>query len=151
MEYLELLPSNKDNVSEQLRSVASCLTCVFWQQGETRLCRFTHDAVEDLLQDADAVLVFLGVEKRKKPSSSPEAAEAGETPAWFALGVNADAAELLLRCREQNCSFPKAPTRDLLKLSEDEAGEDLWELTSINPPPSDLCLSVGAFTEPVDR
>lgn len=73
------------------------------------------------------MLVFLGVERRKKPSSSsPSQTKEGvqEPPAWFAVGTDEDAAELLKRCREKNCSFPKAPNRDLLKLSEEEAGEE---------------------------
>ncbi|XP_035496839.1 peroxisomal NADH pyrophosphatase NUDT12 [Scophthalmus maximus] len=93
--------------------------------GENKLCRFRFEAVQDLLQKPATVLVFLGVERRKKPSSSsPSQTKEGvqEPPAWFAVGTDEDAAELLKRCREKNCSFPKAPNRDLLKLSEEEAG-----------------------------
>lgn len=43
---------------------------------------------------------------------------------WFAIDTDEDAAELLKRCREKNCSFPKSPNRDLLKFSEEEAGEE---------------------------
>ncbi|GAA6223761.1 peroxisomal NADH pyrophosphatase NUDT12 [Lates japonicus] len=97
--------------------------------GETKLCRFRYEAVEDLLQKPATVLIFLGVEKRKKPSSSSSSSSSSQTeegvqepPAWFALSTDEDAAELLKRCREKNCSFPKSANRDLLKLSEDEAG-----------------------------
>lgn len=65
------------------------------------------------------MLIFLGVERKKKPSSLVQ-----EPPAWFAIGTDEDAAELLKRCREKNCSFPKSPNRDLLKFNEEEAGEE---------------------------
>lgn len=72
------------------------------------------------------MLIFLGVEKRKKPSSSSSKTEDGvqEPPAWFAISTNEDPAALLKLCREKNCSFPKLPNRDLLKFSEEEAGEE---------------------------
>ncbi|XP_068594671.1 NAD-capped RNA hydrolase NUDT12 [Brachionichthys hirsutus] len=100
---------------------------------ETKLCRFRYEAVEDLLQKPATALVFLGVKKREKPSSSssspsPSSAsrrtEEGvrEPPAWFAIGADHDAAELLKRCREKNCSFLKSANRDLLNFSEEEAG-----------------------------
>ncbi|XP_023130029.2 peroxisomal NADH pyrophosphatase NUDT12 isoform X2 [Amphiprion ocellaris] len=88
--------------------------------GETKLCRFRYEAVKDLLQKPATVLIFLGVEKRKNPSSSSDAVQ--EPPAWFAIGSDEDAVELLKRCREKNCCFPKSPHRDLLKLNEEEAG-----------------------------
>ncbi|XP_023250766.1 peroxisomal NADH pyrophosphatase NUDT12 [Seriola lalandi dorsalis] len=95
--------------------------------GDTKLCRFRYDAVKDLLQKPATVLVFLGVERRKNPSSTTSSSpptEEGvqEPPAWFAISTDEDAAELLKRCREKNCSFPKTPNRDLLKFNEDEAG-----------------------------
>uniref|UniRef100_UPI0037E92552 NAD-capped RNA hydrolase NUDT12 n=1 Tax=Semicossyphus pulcher TaxID=241346 RepID=UPI0037E92552 len=90
---------------------------------ETKLCRFRHEAVKDLLLKPETVLIFLGEERRKKPSSSSQTGEgAPEPPAWFAIHTDEDAAELLKRCREKNSSFPKLPQRDLLKLSEEEAG-----------------------------
>ncbi|XP_047448648.1 peroxisomal NADH pyrophosphatase NUDT12 [Mugil cephalus] len=85
---------------------------------ELKLCRFRYEAVKDLLQKPASVLVFLGVEKRKSVSPSSQA----EPPAWFAISADGDAAELLTRCREKSCSFPKTPNRDLLKFSEEEAG-----------------------------
>ncbi|XP_020514929.2 peroxisomal NADH pyrophosphatase NUDT12 [Labrus bergylta] len=88
--------------------------------GESRLCRFSIEAVEDLLQKPHTVLIFLGVEKRKGPSSPPEATR--EPPAWFAINTDEDAAELLKRSREKNCCFTKMAHRDLLKFSEEEAG-----------------------------
>ncbi|XP_035021189.1 peroxisomal NADH pyrophosphatase NUDT12 [Hippoglossus stenolepis] len=94
-------------------------------EGRMKLCRFRCEAVRDLLQEPATVLVFLGVERRKKPSSSSSSPPQGvgkEPPAWFAVGTDEDAAELLKRCREKNCLFPKTPNRDLLKLSEEEAG-----------------------------
>lgn len=95
-------------------------------QVETKLCRFRYEAVKDLLQKPASVLIFLGVEKWKKPPSPCSRSEAGvqEPPAWFAVGTDEDAAELLKRCREKNCSFPKSPNRDLLKFNEEEAGEE---------------------------
>lgn len=96
-------------------------------QVETKLCRFRYEAVKDLLQKPATVLIFLGVEKRKKPSSSNSSQTVEgvlEPPAWFAIGTDEDAAELFKRCREKNCSFPKMPNRDLLKFSEEEAGEE---------------------------
>lgn len=74
------------------------------------------------------MLIFLGVEKKRKPSSSSSSAEEGvqEPPAWFAVGTEEDPAELLKRCREKNCSFPKSPNRDLLMFTEEEAGKDLF-------------------------
>lgn len=70
------------------------------------------------------MLIFLGVERKKKPSSSPSEEGVQEPPAWFAIGTDEDAAELLKRCREKYCSFPKSPNRDLLKFNEEEAGEE---------------------------
>ncbi|XP_026199744.1 peroxisomal NADH pyrophosphatase NUDT12 [Anabas testudineus] len=90
--------------------------------GETKLCRFRYEAVKDLVQKPATVLIFLGVEKRKKSCSSKTEEEAWEPPAWFAINTDEDAAELLKRCRENNCFFPKIPNRDLLKLNEEEAG-----------------------------
>ncbi|KAG7232417.1 hypothetical protein INR49_008880 [Caranx melampygus] len=58
------------------------------------------------------------------PASSSSEGGVQEPPAWFAINTGEDAAELLKRCREKNCSFPKTPNRDLLKLSEEEAGEE---------------------------
>uniref|UniRef100_A0A3Q1FKY2 NAD(+) diphosphatase n=1 Tax=Acanthochromis polyacanthus TaxID=80966 RepID=A0A3Q1FKY2_9TELE len=87
---------------------ASCLMTLLYKtalQGETKLCRFRYDAVKDLFQKPATVLIFLGVEKRKNPSSSSD-----------------DTVELLKRSREKNCCFPKSPHRDLLKLNEEEAG-----------------------------
>uniref|UniRef100_A0A3B5M1Y3 NAD(+) diphosphatase n=1 Tax=Xiphophorus couchianus TaxID=32473 RepID=A0A3B5M1Y3_9TELE len=49
--------------------------------------------VKDLLQKPSTVTIFLGIEKTKKSLSE-----------------------------EKNCSFPRSPNRDLLKLSEEEAG-----------------------------
>ncbi|KAK9522031.1 hypothetical protein VZT92_018524 [Zoarces viviparus] len=91
---------------------------------ETKLCRFRYEAVKDLLLKPATVLIFLGVEKRKKPSSSSSQTAVGvqEPPAWFAINTDEDAVELLKRCREKSCCFPKTPNRDLLKLSEEEAG-----------------------------
>lgn len=91
---------------------------------ETRLCRFGYEAVKDLLEKPGSVLVFLGVERsRRIPGPSSELQPAAcEPPGWFAVGSDGDPDGLLKRCREKHCSFPKIPNRDLLKLSEDEAG-----------------------------
>lgn len=61
------------------------------------------------------------------PSSSycSQTAEGpSEPPVWFAINTDEDAAALLKRCGEKNCLFPRSPNRDLLKLSEEEAGEE---------------------------
>ncbi|XP_068165978.1 NAD-capped RNA hydrolase NUDT12 isoform X2 [Antennarius striatus] len=98
---------------------------------ETKLCRFRYEVVKDILKKPATVLIFLGVNKRKKPySSSPSSSSAShqkkedvcEPPSWFAIGTDEEAAELLKRVREKNCSFPKSPHRDLLNFSEEEAG-----------------------------
>ncbi|XP_070690423.1 NAD-capped RNA hydrolase NUDT12 isoform X2 [Pempheris klunzingeri] len=95
-------------------------------KAEIKLCRFRYETVKDLLQKPATMLIFLGVEKRTKPSSSSSSSQteggASEPPAWFAFSTDEDAAELLKRCREKNCSFPKSANRDLLKFSEEEAG-----------------------------
>lgn len=89
----------------------------------TKLCRFRYEEVQDLLEKPSTMLVFLGVEKNRKLSSSTTVDEGVQKPAaWFAVGTDEDAAELLKRSREKNSSFPKIPNRDLLQLKEDEAG-----------------------------
>ncbi|TNN38178.1 Peroxisomal NADH pyrophosphatase NUDT12 [Liparis tanakae] len=91
---------------------------------ETKLCRFGYEAVKDLLQKPATVFVFLGVERRKTPSSSSAHVADGvrEPPAWFAINTDEDPAELLTRCGGKSCCFPKTPNRDLLRFSEEEAG-----------------------------
>lgn len=89
-------------------------------QGETRLCRFRYEAVQDLLPKPSTVLVFLGVERRTSPSSPPGGG--GEPPAWFAFNTDQDAEQLLTRCGEKDCSFTKNAHRDLLRFSQEEAG-----------------------------
>lgn len=87
----------------------------------TKLCRFRYNEVQDLLEKPSTMLVFLGVEKNVSSAISVD--EGVPKPvAWFAIGTDEDAAELLKRCREKNCSFPKIPNRDLLQFKEDEAG-----------------------------
>ncbi|KAG7489591.1 peroxisomal NADH pyrophosphatase NUDT12 [Solea senegalensis] len=94
--------------------------------GETKLCQFKYEVVKDLLQKPATVLVFLGVEKRKNCSSSFSSSQTKggvqDPAAWFAICTDEDEAELLKRCKQKNCSFPKMPNRDLLKLTEEEAG-----------------------------
>ncbi|KAK5909309.1 hypothetical protein CesoFtcFv8_003251 [Champsocephalus esox] len=89
--------------------------------GENQLCRFRYETVKDLLQKPATVLIFLGVERRKEPSAQTVDG-VREPPAWFAINTDEDTAELLKRCREKNCCFPKTLNRDLLKFSEEEAG-----------------------------
>ncbi|KAM9858907.1 NAD-capped RNA hydrolase NUDT12 [Aulostomus maculatus] len=92
-------------------------------EAETRLCRFRYNAVKDLLQKPATVLIFLGVENSKMASSCPPVEGVSqEPPAWFAISTSEDAAELLKRSGEKSCTFPKSPNRDLLTLSEEEAG-----------------------------
>lgn len=95
---------------------------MFLHQVLTKLCRFRYDAVRDLVQKPTTKLIFLGVEKKK--ASSQEQVGFQEPPAWFAIGTEEDSGELLKRCREKNCYFPKSPNRDLLEFSEEEAGSE---------------------------
>ncbi|XP_019966952.2 NAD-capped RNA hydrolase NUDT12 isoform X1 [Paralichthys olivaceus] len=129
-EWMEVRQKDADTVYLLFSSLSPMVSC---SEGdgteETKLCRFRYEAVRDLLQKPATVLVFLGVERRKTPSSSSSSSSSPQTqeiskepPAWFAVGTDEDAAELLKRCREKNCLFPKTPNRDLLKLSEEEAG-----------------------------
>ncbi|KAM9744615.1 LOW QUALITY PROTEIN: NAD-capped RNA hydrolase NUDT12 [Menidia menidia] len=84
-------------------------------RGPCRLRRLSYQAVRDLLQQPESVLVFLGVERA--------AAGGAEPRAWFALDSSEDAGELLKRGGgQQECSFLTTPNRDLLRLSEEEAG-----------------------------
>ncbi|XP_008417730.1 NAD-capped RNA hydrolase NUDT12 isoform X2 [Poecilia reticulata] len=94
-------------------------------QTDMKLCRFRYEEVKDLLLKPSTVTIFLGMEKTKNPSSSSSSEKTeslSEPPVWFAINTDEDAAALLERCREKNCSFPRSPNRDLLKLSEEEAG-----------------------------
>ncbi|XP_053180843.1 LOW QUALITY PROTEIN: peroxisomal NADH pyrophosphatase NUDT12 [Scomber japonicus] len=130
--WLEAKQSEKETVYllfSNLNPMISCSLEDETQEEVSKLCRFRYDDVKDLLQKETTVLIFLGVEKKKKPSSSSSSSSSsqmtalsGDPPAWFAVGSDEDAAELLKRCREKSCSFPKTPNRDLLKLSEEEAG-----------------------------
>ncbi|XP_077377893.1 NAD-capped RNA hydrolase NUDT12 isoform X2 [Festucalex cinctus] len=97
------------------------------QQGVQHLCRLGYEAVKDLVEKPDCVLVFLGVEKKKRRRSATTGMESvsGELPAWFAIsGVEEDGASLLGRCPhgERKCSFATAPHRDLLNLGDEDAG-----------------------------
>ncbi|MEQ2172210.1 hypothetical protein GOODEAATRI_018717 [Goodea atripinnis] len=83
-----------------------------------------YEDVRDLLQKASTVMIFLGMEKMKNPSSSTSSQTVesiSEPPVWFAINTDEDAAALLKRCRGKNCLFPRSPNRDLLKLNEEEA------------------------------
>ncbi|XP_061752508.1 peroxisomal NADH pyrophosphatase NUDT12 [Nerophis ophidion] len=85
------------------------------EDGALELCRLAYDAVKDLLQKDDVLVVFLGVDRSKvAPGEDP--------PAWFAVSTDEDAAALLQRCPGRKCSFPKSARRDLLALSEEDAG-----------------------------
>ncbi|XP_054629531.1 peroxisomal NADH pyrophosphatase NUDT12 isoform X2 [Dunckerocampus dactyliophorus] len=81
------------------------------EDGAVELCRLTYDVVKDLLRREDTLVVFLGVDRSK-----------AEPPAWFAISTDEDATVLLQRCPGRKCSFPKSPRRDLLMLSEEDAG-----------------------------
>ncbi|XP_077416801.1 NAD-capped RNA hydrolase NUDT12 [Vanacampus margaritifer] len=93
------------------------------QQGVQHLCQLDYEAVKDLLEKPDCVLIFLGVEKRRRSTTGREGAS-GEPPAWFAISGEEDGAALLGRCPhgEHECSFATAPHRDLLNLSDEDAG-----------------------------
>ncbi|XP_076588024.1 NAD-capped RNA hydrolase NUDT12 [Chaetodon auriga] len=126
--WLEAKQSHPDTVFLLFSNLSPMVSSSRDEDGaevETKLCRFRCDAVKDLLQKPATVIIFLGVEKKKKPSSSSSSqTQEGiqEPAAWFALSTDEDAAELLKRCREKNCSFPKSPNRDLLNFTEEEAG-----------------------------
>ncbi|XP_029685238.1 peroxisomal NADH pyrophosphatase NUDT12 isoform X2 [Takifugu rubripes] len=89
-----------------------------------KLCRFRYDGVKDLFQKPTTKLIFLGVEKMNSSSSCSQVQEGSwEPPAWFAIGTDEDATELLKRCRGKNCFFTTfSPKIDLLTFSEEEAG-----------------------------
>ncbi|XP_019740223.1 NAD-capped RNA hydrolase NUDT12 [Hippocampus comes] len=93
------------------------------QQGVQHLCRLGYEAVKDLLEKPEPVLVFLGVEKRRRSATATEN-PSEELPAWFAISSNEDEAALLGRCPygEQKCSFASTPHRDLLHLTHEDAG-----------------------------
>uniref|UniRef100_A0A3B5LWU9 NAD-capped RNA hydrolase NUDT12 n=1 Tax=Xiphophorus couchianus TaxID=32473 RepID=A0A3B5LWU9_9TELE len=113
------------NLSPMVRTYLFNLLWLLLQQGDMKLCLFRFEEVKDLLQKPSTVTIFLGIEKTKSPSSSSSSEKAeslSEPPVWFAINTDEDAAALLERCREKNCSFPRSPNRDLLKLSEEEAG-----------------------------
>lgn len=101
---------------------------MFLHQVLTKLCRFSYDAVRDLVEKPATKLIFLGVEK-KRASSSQRQEGFWEAPAWFALGTEEEPAQLLQRCAEKNCYFPTSPNRDLLAFSEEEAGSR-WKARS---------------------
>lgn len=108
------------------------------RQGETKLYLLRYEAVQDLLQKPETVLIFLGV-KRRNISSSLTDVNVEELPAWFAISTDEDTAELLKRCPEKNCCFPEKAFRDLLKLSEEDAGGGVRSASSLE---SDLKLAL---------
>ncbi|TWW60804.1 Peroxisomal NADH pyrophosphatase NUDT12 [Takifugu flavidus] len=89
-----------------------------------KLCRFRYDGVKDLFQKPTTKLIFLGVEKMNSSSSCSQVQEGSwEPPAWFAIGTDEDATDLLKRCRGNKCFFTTfSPKIDLLTFSEEEAG-----------------------------
>ncbi|KAJ0019074.1 hypothetical protein NQD34_006643 [Periophthalmus magnuspinnatus] len=93
-----------------------------WAQ--IRLCRFSFEEVQDLLERPGSEVVFLGVDRTPPPSDTPRDTEPShlEPRTWFALESDLDQEELLKRSKDKTCSFPKNPHRDLLRLSEEEAG-----------------------------
>lgn len=107
-------------------------------EAESRLCLFSPDQIQDLLDRPDSLLLFLGQERRRPPpavttatrtSSAPPPgaaegpqAEAWEPRAWFALSSDRDHEELLKLSREKHSYFTKNNHRDLLRLNEEHAG-----------------------------
>ncbi|XP_033827969.1 peroxisomal NADH pyrophosphatase NUDT12 [Periophthalmus magnuspinnatus] len=91
---------------------------------QIRLCRFSFEEVQDLLERPGSEVVFLGVDRTPPPSDTPRDTEPShlEPRTWFALESDLDQEELLKRSKDKTCSFPKNPHRDLLRLSEEEAG-----------------------------
>ncbi|XP_030633707.1 NAD-capped RNA hydrolase NUDT12 [Chanos chanos] len=90
-------------------------------QPNVKLCKLNASSVEALLKKIDTTVVFLGVEKEvKKSSSSPTADEDGLV-AWFALNTDEDPTECL-KSIDANSFYIKRPMPDLLFLNEDEAG-----------------------------
>ncbi|XP_029915951.1 NAD-capped RNA hydrolase NUDT12 [Myripristis murdjan] len=125
--WLEAKQSSPDSVFLLFSNLSPMLSSLpqASSEVEAKLCRFKYETVKDLLQKPGTVLIFLGVEKRKKPSSSSSSQteeRTGEPPAWFAINTDEDSADLLKLCKETSRFFPQRLNRDLLKLSEDEAG-----------------------------
>ncbi|KAK7934050.1 hypothetical protein WMY93_004946 [Mugilogobius chulae] len=93
-----------------------------------RLMQFTYEEVKDLLELPGSELVFLGLERTHNWTSdrtldrTTDQASNPEPRSWFALGSDLEQEELLKRSKDKNCSFPKNHHRDLLRLSQDEAG-----------------------------
>ncbi|KAM8866450.1 NAD-capped RNA hydrolase NUDT12 isoform 2-T2 [Synchiropus picturatus] len=118
--WLEAKRSDPESVYLLFSNLSPLVSSTTEDDGsELRLCRFRYQAVQDLLQKPLTLIVFLGVERKTALSSS---GAGPDPPAWFALSTDEDQSELLKLCREKNCSFPTTPNRDLLKLSEEEAG-----------------------------
>lgn len=81
-------------------------------RADTRLCRLRAPAVQELLKNRDAVLVFLGVEKQETDDG---------LVAWFALDTEDDPTELL-KAKDPGCFFLPGAMPGLLRLSDDDAG-----------------------------
>lgn len=90
------------------------------QQSPTSLCQFSSSLVKELLLQPGSTLVFLGVERRL-PSSSPQTSS--EPPAWFAVNSSEDPEVLLQLSGEKDVFWAHRPNRDLLNLSQNEAGQ----------------------------
>ncbi|CAN9512640.1 unnamed protein product [Ophioblennius macclurei] len=104
----------------KLRPMVSPAHPQYGEQADLRLSQLRHDAIKPLLQNPSTVLVFLGVEKPdpSSPSSPSLPLRLGEPPAWFAVGTEDDADQFL----EDKSFFASSAHRDLLRLSEDDAG-----------------------------
>ncbi|KAK0156501.1 Peroxisomal NADH pyrophosphatase NUDT12 [Merluccius polli] len=83
---------------------------------QTSLCRFSSSLVKELLLKPGSVLIFLGVERRRPSQTS------SEPPAWFAINSTEDPEVLLQLGGEKDVFWARRPNRDLLNLSQDEAG-----------------------------
>lgn len=88
------------------------------RQAQIGLCRFSSSLVKELLVQPGSTVVFLGVERRR-----PAAQASGEPPAWFAINSTEDPEALPQLSGEKDVFWAHRPNRDLLNLSQDEAGQ----------------------------
>ena len=85
------------------------------------MCRLSSSLVKELLLQPGSVLVFLGVERSRPSSSSPQTSR--EPIAWFAIDSTEDPEVLLKLGGEKDLFWARRPNRDLLNFSQDEAGQ----------------------------
>ncbi|XP_062854965.1 peroxisomal NADH pyrophosphatase NUDT12 isoform X2 [Trichomycterus rosablanca] len=90
-------------------------------QPKIKLCRLRRDAVENLLEKSDMLVIFLGVEKSDGSPTSLVSKDEDKLVAWFALKAKEDPTDSL-QLTKSNSFFLKRPMPSLFMLNEDEAG-----------------------------